>query len=73
MNATFHVEKIETSKTPAHVDVYVRYDGGAIVLTFPDTYPKSTVLVNIKNEIRTLMHQRDTKKRLASLLGRHDL
>lgn len=71
--SSFHIEKVEISKTPNHVDVHVRYDGGATVMQFPDTYPRTTILANVKNEIRTLLNQADTKKRLAGLVGRHDL
>lgn len=73
MNATFHVTKIVPSALPENVDVHVVYDGGGTIFTFPKTYPKGTILAQVRIEIRALVANEDVKKRLASLVGKHDL
>jgi hypothetical protein len=73
MSQSFHIERIIPSASPENVDVHVRYDGGATVFTFPRTYPKSTILVQVRIELRALLLEADVKKRLDSLVGRHDL
>lgn len=72
MSASFLIDKIEPS-TPGNVDVHVRYDGGMMVLTFPEAYPKSTLLAQVRLEVRARMQGESGRARLASLLGRHDL
>lgn len=72
-NSSFIIDKIEPSNTAGHVDVHVRYDGGMVVLAFPESYPKGTLLAQVRLEIRARMQGESGKTRLASLLGRHDL
>jgi len=71
--AGFLIDRIDPSTSAGHVDVHVRYDGGGMVLTFPESYPKGTLLAQIRLEVRARMQGESTKARLASLLGRHDL
>jgi len=73
MNPSFYIEKIVPSSVLEQIDVHVRYDGGSTVFTFPKTYPKGTILAQVRLEIRSLIADMDVKARLASLVGRHDL
>lgn len=73
MNPGFLIDRIEPSRTTGHVDVHVRYDGGGMVLTFPEAYPKGTLLAQVRLEVRARARGEDARARLASLVGRHDL
>jgi len=73
MTAAFTIDRIEPSRTEGHVDVHVRYDGGAMVLTFPEAYPKGTLLAQVRLEVKSRARGEDARARLASLIGKHDL
>ncbi len=69
----FIIDKVVPSRVEKHVDVHVRYDGGGMVLTFPDSYPQGVLLAQVRNEVRSRLKGEEAKARLGSLVGRHDL
>lgn len=70
---SFTIDRIVPSRIEAHVDVHVRYDGGAMVLTFPDGYPQGTLLTQVRVEVRARLQGQDKTARWTSLIGKHDL
>ena len=70
--SSFVIDRISL-REDAHVDVHVRYDGGSEVFTFPVSYPKNTMLAQVRLAIKERMIHSDAKARLASLVGKHDL
>ncbi len=57
-----------------NVDVHVRYAGGGEIMTFPKTYPPTTILAQIRIEFRRReLEGTGTADRYASLRGKHDV
>lgn len=70
---SFAISRVVPSTQTGYVDVHVTYDGGGTVFTFPENWPKSTILAQVRNELREITATPEAQKRLAGLVGSYTL
>jgi len=68
--ATFSIDKTVARPLSNEIDVWVSYDGGMKVFTFPASYPNSTMLTHIRLELRKVDVDVTIAKRMKELRGK---